>query len=153
MRTNIAQAQQNFIKYTRDAAQHAAQKEDLQQRLDKANSNIAALQAEFESPTRSIEISHILFEAAEDTNVTITKLTSSLPEEEKLNGVTYQIFTLNLTAEGELVALLNFSNKLSEVFSTSTLETVSIKVPETKEGSKEKPSITLSLKIYAYESE
>lgn len=152
--TDTAQAHQDFIKYT---AQYTAQKEDLEPRLNKANSSIAALQDEFESPTKSIEINTTLFEAAEDANVTITKLTSAIPVEEELNGITYHVFTLSIAAEGEVVALLNFSNKISERFSTAAIESVKITVPEVEveeEGEiEEKPTINLRLKIYGYERE
>jgi len=152
LNANIAQAQQDFRKYDKYAAEYAAEREELKTRLSQANSSIAALQAEFESPTKSIEISDALFEAAEDANVTITRLTSSLPEDKELNGISYRIFTLSIAAEGELVALLNFGNKISEGFSAAAIESVKISVPEVEEESEEKPSITLGLKIYAYKA-
>ena len=142
--TDTAQAHQDFIKYT---AQYTAQKEDLEPRLNKANSSIAALQDEFESPTKSIEINTNLFEAAEDVNVTITKLSSSLPEEEELNDITYRVFTLRITAEGEMVALLNFIDKLSDKFLSSSISSVGITVSE------DKSSLSLRLKVYAYGGE
>jgi len=178
--SDIARAHQDFIKYATYITQYAAQKKELEARLNVANSTIAAIQSEFLSPTESIEISDILFEAAADTNVTIMELTSSLPEEEELDGITYQVFSIEVTAEGEVVALLNFSKELSQRFSTSDIQRVGINVPpeeeeeeeeeeqeeqeeqEEEEGEEEeeeeqeeeeveKPSITLRLKIYAYE--
>jgi len=158
LNASIAQAQQDFIKYTREhpEQQYTAQKEDLQTRLNQANSRIAALQGEFESPTESIEINDALFEAADEANVTITKLTSSSPKEEDIKGITYHAFTLSITAKGEVVALLNLVDKVSQRFSTSEISSVKIDVPEEEEEegeSKEKPTIVLGLKIYAYESE
>ncbi len=144
--TSITQAQQDFHKYS-------TQKKDLEASLSKAKSRIAADEDEFRKPTESIEINAALFEAAEDTNVTITRLSSSIPAEKELNGITFQVFSITVTAEGSVVpALLNFSKKISKEFSTSTIESVRINVPEA-EGGGEKPTITLSLKIYAYESE
>ncbi len=142
LNANIAQAGQDFIKYT-------AQRKELETRLGEAKSSIATLQDKFESPTESIEISTILFETADD--VTITKLSSSLPKEEKLNGIAYQVFTLSVTAEGEVQALLNFVQKLSDKFPSSDITSVNIKVPQ-EEGGKE-PAITLAVKIYAYKGE
>ena len=142
----IAQAQQNFSKNTE-------QKKELESRLSGANSRIAAIQDEFRQYTQSIEINETLFEAADDANVTITKLSSSLPDEEELNDIAYQVFSITIIAEGEVVALLNFSNKVSERFSAATIESVRINVPKVEEEgeSEEKPTLNLRLKIYIYE--
>lgn len=152
---NIAEARQDFIKYTTQYATQRKELEVLEARLDEASSRITSVQREFHQYTESIEINETLFEAADDANVTITELTSSLPEEEELNSITYQVFSIEVTAEGEVVALLNFSHKVSQRFSTSDIQSVEIEVPqEDEEGEKkepEKPSITLSLKIYIYE--
>jgi len=136
---NIAQAHQDFIKYT-------AQKKELETRLEQAKSSIATLQSEFETQAESIEINKALYQLAKDTNVTITRLSSSLPEEEKLNGITYQVFTLSLTAEGEVVALLNFLWKLSDRFSSSNINSIRVSISEGK------GSLSFSMKIYIYEA-
>lgn len=148
LNANIAQAHQDFVKYTR-------QQKDLETKLNQANSRITTLQGEFESPTISVENSDALFEAADDTSVTIIKLTSSLPKQVELNGITYQVFSISVTAEGEVEALLQFVRELSDKFSSSAINSVELQVPEkeeAEEGKEEKiPSITLGLKIYAYE--
>lgn len=158
LNANIAQANQDFIKYTREhpEQEYTAQKEDLQTRLNQANSRIASAQSALRQYTESIEINNALFEAADEANVTITSLTSSPPKEEELNSITCQAFTLSITAKGEVVALLNFVDKVSQRFSTSEINLVKITVPEEEkeEGkSKKKATIALGLKIYAYESE
>ena len=142
--TNTAQARQDFIKYT---TQRKELEKGLEPRLEQAKSSIASLQDEFRQYTESIEINEALFEAADDTNVTITKLSSSPPEEEELNGITYQVFTLSLTAEGKPVALLNFMWKLSDKFPSSNINSIKVTISD------EEGSLSLSLKIYAYEAE
>lgn len=137
---DIAQAQQDFIKYT-------GQKKDLEARLSEANSRIASVQNQFRQYTESIEINETLFQAAEDANVTINKLACALPEKEELNSIAYQVFTLSITAEGEVVALLNFVEKLSDRFPSSSINSIKITVSE------EKGSLSLSMKIYAHEAE
>jgi len=131
LNANIAQAQQDFIKYTREhpAQDYIAQKEDLEARINQANSRIAGAQSELRQYTESIEINKTLFEAAKEANVTIITLTSSPPEENELNGINYQAFTLNINAEGEVVALLNFLDKVSHRFYTSHINSVEIDVP------------------------
>jgi len=142
LNASIARAQQDFDRYS-------TQKKELETRLNQAKSSIATLQSQFESPTASIEINKTLFEIAAEVNVTITNLDSSLPEEEELSGTTCQVFTISLKAEGEVVALLNFICKLSDKFPSSDISSVVIEMLE--KTATENPSITLSLKIYAYE--
>ncbi|MDH5364062.1 MAG: hypothetical protein OEW82_02690 [Dehalococcoidia bacterium] len=137
---DIAQAQQDFIKY-------AGQKEDLEARLSEANSRIASVQNEFRQYTESIEINETLLQAADDANVTITRLSSSLPEKEELNSIAYQVFSLSITAEGEVVDLLRFMRKLSDRFPSSSTNSVGITVSEGKS------SLSLGIKIYVSESE
>jgi len=148
LNANIAQAQQEFIKYTMEHAtqDYIAQKEDLEARINQANSRIAGAQSELRQYTESIEINKALFAAADEANVTITRLTFSPPKEEKLNGITYQALTLSINAEGEVVALLNFLDKVSQEFYTSQINSVKIDVLE-------KSKISFGLKIYAYTSD
>ena len=153
-RANIAQAHQTFTIYSKQTAEYTAEKNALEARLNEANSRITSAKDKFRHHTQSIEINGMLFEAANNATVTITKLSSSLPEDEELNGITYQVFTLGVEATGEVVALLNFSNKISERFSTATIESVEISVPRVEEGeSEEMPTMKLRLKIYLYEGE
>jgi hypothetical protein len=142
--TSIAQAQQELIKYELPPA---AQKEELEARLAEANSSITGLQNEFRQYTESIEIGEALFEAAENSNVTITRLSCSLPVDEEIRGITYRVFTVNITAEGEVPpALINFSVEVSDIFSAANIESVAMHV---QEG--EKSTIDLGLKVYVYE--
>jgi len=143
LNTSVAQAHQDFIKYT---TQRKELEEGLEAKLRQTKSSIASLQDEFGQYTESIEINKALFETADEATVTITNLSSSSPAEEELNGITYQVFTLRLAAEGEVVALLNFIRKLSDKFPSSDIN--SIKVT----ASDEEGSLDLSMKIYAYEA-
>jgi hypothetical protein len=139
---SIAQTQQALAK---SAGKYTAQKKDLEARLSQAKSQIAAVKQEFRKPTESIEIDQALFGIADDANVTITSLTTSIPKDEELNGITYKVFSsVSITAEGEVVALLTFSKKVSNEFPAATIESASIKVGGTN-------TLSLRLKIYAYE--
>jgi len=143
--SRIVQAQQELTRYTGQTGQ-TEQKQELETKLEQARSRIASVQAESSIYTRakSIEINETLFQAAYDSNVTITSLTSSVAKDEKINGITYRIFSLSITAKGEPSALLLFSRKISEKFSTATITSATIEVTE-------KPTMNLQLKIYAYE--
>ena len=139
--SDIAQAQQDFTKYT-------AQKKDLETKLSRAQSDLASVQNEFRQYTESVEINEALFEAADDASVTITRLSSSIPADEQLNGITYSAFSLSIAAKGEFVELLNFTDKVSEIFSASTIGPVSISVS----GGGGNATIGLQVKVYAYET-
>jgi len=157
LNSGITQAQQNFDTYT-------AQQKDLEAKLNQVESSVPALPGEFKSSLESIEISDALFEVADEAMVTITKLSASLPDNEELNGITYQVVYIELTAEGKMVSTLNFAQKLGDRFPSSEIEQVEIKVTKGEEGEEgeeeeetreeakeEKASLSLSLKIYAYE--
>ena len=141
---NIAQAHQDFIRYT---TQNSDRNKDLEARLSKVNPRLAALQDKFESPTESIEISTALFEAAAGAaNVTITGLSSSTPAGEKVNDIAFHAFSLGISAEGEVEALLNFMANISSRFPNSSINSVNISISE------EKTSLNLNVKIYTYEA-
>jgi len=142
LQSELTQLNENFVKYT-------AQRGELQGRLNKAQSDLSKLDEKFQLPTESVEITEAVFEAADDSNVDIIKISSSLPKVGKATEtVAYDSFEITIEAEGMVVALLNFSEKLSETFPDSVIESVSIDVPECE---KEKPKITLGLTVYCYE--
>lgn len=146
LNASVAQAHQNFIKYT---TQKKEMEKGLETKLGQAKSSIASLQDEFGQYTESIEINKALFETADEATVTITNLSSSPPAKEELNGITYQVFTLRLAAEGKGVALLNFIRfirKLSDKFPSSDINSIKVTVSD------EKGSLNLSMKIYTYEA-
>ena len=151
LNTGIIQAQQDFTKYTE-------QEKELEAELNQAKSNIPAFPGEFKSSLESIEISDALLEVADEADVTITEFSTSLPDNEEINGITYQVVYIKLTAEGKMVSTLNFAQKLGDRFPSSDIEQVEIKVTKEgeeeetgKETEEEKSSLSLSLKIYAYE--
>ena len=160
--TSMAQAQQDYIKYTTQYTEFEAQKGELERQLSEANSRIASLHGEFESHIKAIEINETLFDTASEAGVTITGLTTSFPEEVEITPpeseqpiITCQVYHINITANGEFVSLINFVDKLSYTFSISNINLVDISVPAGVEDSEteEKPAIVLSLAIYVYEAE
>ena len=143
LQSELTQLNENFVKYT-------TQKGELQGRLNKAQSDLSKLDEKFQLPTESVEITEAIFDAADDSNVDIIKISSSLPKVGKATEtVAYDSFGITIEAEGTVVALLNFSVKLSETFPNSVMDEVTIEVPECE---KEKPNIKIEgLKIHAYE--
>ncbi len=139
--SSIAQAKQELIQLI----EYTKQGNGLETRLSQANSRLASVKEEFHKPTQSVEISDVLFQAANDANVTITRLSSSTPASEEVNGIGFRVFSLGITAEGEVVALLNFMRKLSDRFPNSSISSARVTI------SQGKGSLGLSMKIYAYE--
>ena len=134
----LTQLNQNFVKYT-------AQKGELQGRLNKAQSDLSKLNEKFHLLTESVEITRAIFEAADDSNVDIVKIGSSLPAMGGEAGV-YDVFSLTINAKGGVVALLKFCGKLSETFPDSVIGTVRIGVSEAGGES----TISVALTVYCY---
>jgi hypothetical protein len=97
--------------------------------------------------TQSIEIGEKLFLAADDANVTISSYSCSLPHEEIVNGVRYQVFSIRLSIEGQVPNLLDFNIKVSQRFPDCDFKSVSITMPA-EEG--EVASMSFDLEIYCY---
>jgi hypothetical protein len=140
LNSELTRVNQDFVKYT-------AQKGELQGRLSKAQSDLSKLNEKFHLLTESVEITGAIFEAADDSNVDIVKIGSSLPAKEGGEAGVYDVFSLSIDAKGGVVALLKFCGKLSETFPDSVIKTVTIDVSE--EG--EESTISVALTVYCYE--
>lgn len=156
-------------------ADYTAQKNELEEILGEFIPPISGLIAIFESPGKSIEFDEYIYEDAYQSDVTILDITTALPQEhviqkdagdgDKITLVTYETSSIDITAKGEVVALLNFLDKLSARFQASYINQVTINVPEgiyddddnKKEENTatepEKATIIINLEIYAYEDE
>lgn len=143
LQSELNQLNENFVKYT-------TQKGELQGRLNKAQSDLSKLDEKFQLPTESVEITEAIFEAADDSNVDIVRISSSLPKEGKATEggtVAYDSFGISIQAEGTAVQLLKLCEKLSEAFTNGVINSVVIDAAE-EEG---EAKITLSLTVYCYE--
>jgi len=85
-----------------------AQKETLQDDLAQARSSLDTNLAKFPRVVESIEYGDDLFEIAADCNVHITALTASPPSDEKVGGVTYSVSSFVLTVSGATENMLKF---------------------------------------------
>lgn len=143
LQSELTQLNDDFVKYT-------TQKGELQGRLNKAQSDLSKLDEKFQLPTESVEITEAIFEAADDSNANIIKISSSLPKKGKATGegtVAYDSFEITIEAEGTVVELLKLCEKLSEAFTNGVINNVVIDVGEEAGEAK----ITLSLTVYCYE--
>lgn len=143
LQSELTQLNEDFVKYI-------TQKGELQGRLNKAQSDLSKLDEKFQLPTESVEITEAIFEAADDSNADIIKISSSLPKKGKATGeetVAYDSFGITIEAEGTVVELLKLCEKLSEAFTNGVMNNVMIDVGEEAGEAK----ITLSLTVYCYE--
>ena len=150
-------------------AEYSAQKSELEEILGEPIPSVSALISKFESPGESIEITEQLYEDAYQSNVTLLTIATALPQGQeykketedgnKIVLLTYETTSIQLTAKGEVVALLNFLDKLSARFQTSYINQVSISVPEgvyteEEEAAATEPQIaTIKIDIDIYASE
>ena len=154
------------------------EKQELEEQLGSYSSPVQGLLARFDSPGKSIEIDEDIYEDAHNANVTIIEIKTSLPRTEeqkkevntekgkieKVTVLSYESNDIQITAEGEVVALLNFIDKLHHRFAPSAITQVRITVPEPPseeeeeeedvivEETEELPTLTLNLEIYSYVS-
>jgi hypothetical protein len=138
----VEQAEADYARYT-------LQKTDLESKLSQAELDIPYLEGKFFSSTESVEIEEDLYAAADIVEVTITSLTLSSPTSEELEGITYQVLSVDLAAVGEAEALLNFSYTLSYWFHSAAIERTNLSMGE----GGEEPSLNMGLKIYTLEAE
>jgi hypothetical protein len=97
--------------------------------------------------TQSIEIGDKLFQAADDAGVTIASYTCSLPSEQTLNDITFRVFSIRLSVEGQVPNLLDFNIKVSQGFPECDFKSVSINMPAGEGGI---ASMSFDLDIYCY---
>jgi hypothetical protein len=157
-----------------------SQKKEVQDEINAYSSPIPNLINQFGTPGKYIEIDEVLYEDAYNSNVQIISITVSQParvehkeEIETKDGgsekkllLTYQSTSVQVVTEGEVVALLNFIDRVNDRFPSFRIKQVAIKVPEPVEAegteedeekiveeSEKEPSLTLSLELYSYERE
>ena len=136
LNSDIAQANQDFFTYT-------AARANLETSRVQAQSQLFTLESEFYESTQSIEIEEALFDVADDANVSITSIGCSMPGGQTVNGITFQVFSLSLTVEGDnMPELLNFTTKLGKRFPDATIESPSISISE------EESTLNFGFRVY-----
>ncbi len=138
---DLAQAQENFARYTRE-------KEDLEGRLSQAQAALSRQKDQFPASAEALEIQQDLLAAADFGQVTITTLSFSGPTAAASGGQTYQVYSVGLTVAGEVEALLHFIQMLGYWFPSATIGSVSLTTPDGGGVA----SMTLPLSIYTLEA-
>ncbi len=149
----ISSAQQT-IASLRDTDTTALEEQitDLEARDRAAETLIAGLERRLRDYTHTIEIDEALFNAAEETNVTITSIRTAPSEAKEIDGVLYRVLVMSVGAEAAVPPeLINFSIKATEELSCAYLDVVDMTVPEPPEEGDEsegKAAVELRLTVY-----
>ena len=124
-------------------------KEELENQLAQAESLLDRSQAEFPESVDSIEYDDDLFKIADDSNVDITRLTSTKPANTKVGAVTYSISAYVVVVKGNVEDILDFiyTIRTGDDFQLPwSADVKDIKMAIAGGGS----TATISLNIYGY---
>src|SRR3972149_12256634 len=101
LRTNLA-AQQTLLRTL------TTSKEDLENKLDAAQSLFNTSQAQFSESLESIEYGEDLFKIADDCNLELTALSPSIPGTKTAGAVTYSVVSCAVKVGGDVDDILDF---------------------------------------------
>lgn len=140
----------------------APQKEELQARLEKVRVEMAAEKVRLRQSLETIENSGAIYEIAEQGNVSIVRIDSSVVSEKEIGGIKCSVIQVEVRAEGTVANLADFVWGLTAKFGTGVVMSVQINVPDEVESGAgsdnasgapapaEMPQITVTLMIYDY---
>jgi hypothetical protein len=125
-----------------------------QDRLTEATILLARSQAKFPESAWSIEYDEILFDIAYACDLEVTKITASVPRNEKVGDITFDKFYFDVDVRGEVDDILDMATIIAtgEDFTAATVEVAKIEIQESTDVTK-LPEATISLIGYSYGGE
>ena len=137
----------------------SAQPEELQNQLDLLSENLTQVKAKLSKPVNSTNTTSDIFDAAKANNLVVTKISTSSPLVEIVQGVLLSSISINAEIEGSVSNMNLFIADLNKSLKPSVIKSVEITVPE-KTGSGIIPgpagdntTASIALVIYTYEGE
>ncbi len=137
----------------------SAQPEELQNQLDLLSENLTQVKAKLSKPVNSTNTTSDIFDAAKANNLVVTKISTSSPLVEIVQGVLLSSISINAEIEGSVSNMNLFIADLNKSLKPSVIKSVEITVPE-KTGSGIIPApagdnttASIALVIYTYEGE
>jgi len=132
------------------------QQAKLTEELRQATAQFEDVKAEFTQLTDSINASDRLFEIAQTCDVEITEVTSSSLTIERLEEIDYYALPITIRVEGQVAALINFINELSNSLGVGSVKSAAISAPYSdapggEQQQPEAPTANIHLVIYIYE--
>ena len=131
--------------------QFSSRQAELGRQLSQAKSQFEAVKAILSQPVGSITASSSLFDIAQAHGVEVTKMTSSGPVTESLEGVTCSVISLTAKVEGDVPNLVSFVVKLNSHFATGVVRSIKITIPDT--NSEQKASADIQLAVYTHQGD
>jgi hypothetical protein len=131
--------------------QFSSRQMEMERQLDKAESQFEAVKAILSRPAGNITASSILFDIAKAHGVEVTKIISSGPVTEVLEGITCSIISLTARVEGDVSDIVNFVAKLNSYFVTGVVRSIEINIPE-MDGD-EKASADVHVAVYTHQGD
>ena len=131
-----------------------ASKTALQNRQPAINGEITAIKERLTQSLDDVKVGDRLFEISETSKVKIMYLHISKPAIRKMDALDYQALTIDVTVEGQPADIQTFVLSITEAFSTCTVESAIIKIPEvTEDEPPETPTGEIHLFVHSYERE
>jgi hypothetical protein len=140
LKQDIEQAESDYTQYTGNKTRAEAD-------LETIYILIPEQEGQFYSPNQTVEIEQHLLAAADFIGIDVSNISLSSPVEEAIGTITYKVYSITITAHGEKDDLLSYCNRLSGIFLSSTIEAVSLSVPEGCDGCSDS-SLSLRIKVY-----
>lgn len=133
--TSIAQSDKTIEAFRAiDLSKYEAEIATLKDRNESAALAAASVMSKYRTYTHSIEIGERIYEAAEESNVTIMSMAVAGPTRELVGTLEVESYAVSVNAEAAVPPqLLNLLQKLSISFQAGTIESVSMDIPRPPE--------------------
>ena len=119
-------------------------KDQLESQLREVTLTLSEAQAKFPTSDQSMTLQEALFGAADGAGVEISVLSCPPATAETQGSITYQVFAVTVSVQGDMDSLLRFVGTLGYWLPSASIESVSMNIP-----SGDQPTLTMSLKVYS----
>jgi hypothetical protein len=134
-----------------EAAQSSFGQDGLDTQEDEAQTNYNIASAQLSEPIDSIIANESLFNIAAASSVTLTSISVSPLDDDALAELPCSYLPLNVTAEGNETALLDFISRLNIELTNGLVRSATLNIQETPaEG---ESTVDIELVIYTYQGE
>ncbi len=142
---NLAIAQRRLTKL--ELRQLTLQKMETEKQLAQIRSQLETVQDKMRHPISSIQETDTIFNIAEACQVTVTDISSSDMSSDQLGNINCSVLTLTVRVNGEVTDLINFIIKLNNGFTTGTVKSADIDIPQEAE---ESASANIRMVVYSH---
>ena len=122
---------------------------ELEEQLRQATSQLEEARDMLSKPVGSINASSILFDIARAHDLKLIEITSPIPANDSLEGVTYSVLSLTAEVEGDVPNLASLVTELNSSLTTGVVRSITITNTETTSG--DNASANIHLVVYTYQ--